>query len=275
MSINPTWKCRDSNTRFDLLREPAEVYHAKAKEFLSSHQLADFRKCPQLFHQKRIGLIRDEDRPAYLLGRAAHTLILEGRDRFHAEYAVGGPINPKTGQPYGQGTKAWADWAAARNKSVLTDDQFALISNLDASVHAHPVAASLLRQGVAEGVVRAEYCGVPCQIRMDWFDTETGIVDLKTCDDLAWFEADARRFGYTHQLAFYRAVLARVAGRELPVHLIAVEKREPYRCGVWRLSADALAVARQDNEEAMDRLRRCRQDDHWPSGYEEPRLLDV
>ena len=42
-------------------------------------------------------------------GRAAHTLILEGRERFLAEYAIGGPINEKTGQPYGTTTKAFAE----------------------------------------------------------------------------------------------------------------------------------------------------------------------
>ena len=58
------------------------------------------RKCPALYHKKKLGLIEDEDRPAYLIGRALHTLALEGRERFEAEYAVGGPINPKTGEVY-------------------------------------------------------------------------------------------------------------------------------------------------------------------------------
>jgi RecB family exonuclease len=44
---------------------------------LSSHLLADFRRCPLLYYRKRLGLVPDEDRPAYLLGHAAHTLILE------------------------------------------------------------------------------------------------------------------------------------------------------------------------------------------------------
>ena len=70
--------------------EPADVYHARAADHLTSHQLADFRKCPLLYRNKQLGLIEDEDRPAYRLGRAAHTLILEGRDRFEARYAVGG-----------------------------------------------------------------------------------------------------------------------------------------------------------------------------------------
>ena len=60
-------------------------------------------------------------------------------------------------------------------------------------------------------------------------------MDLKTCDDLTWFEADARKLGYLHQMAFYRAVLAQVLdGLLVPVHIIAVEKKEPFRCGVWR-----------------------------------------
>ena len=52
----------------------------------------------------------------------------------------------------------------------------------------------------AEGVVRAEYRGVPCQIRMDWFSPKHGIVDLKTCDSLKWFENDCRRYGYIFQM---------------------------------------------------------------------------
>ena len=63
--------------------EPAETYHAKASENLSSHALADFRKSPWLFRKKKGGLIADEDRPAYVLGRAAHLLILEGRRTFN------------------------------------------------------------------------------------------------------------------------------------------------------------------------------------------------
>ncbi|NLF17831.1 MAG: hypothetical protein GX595_11330, partial [Lentisphaerae bacterium] len=94
-----------------LIAERAEVYHARAGDFLSSHLLADFRRCPELFHRKQLGLIPDEDSPAYALGRAAHTLILEGPEAFAAEYAVGGPVNPRTGLPFGRATKAFQEWA--------------------------------------------------------------------------------------------------------------------------------------------------------------------
>ena len=81
--------------------EPAAQYHAKADRYLSSHQLLDFIRCPWLHRKKAVGLIEDTDSASYLIGRAAHTLILEGREAFEAAFALGGPINEKTGKPFG------------------------------------------------------------------------------------------------------------------------------------------------------------------------------
>jgi len=257
-----------------LVRESDAEYREKAKAFLTSHQLADFRKCPLLYWHKKQGLVPDEDRPAYLLGRAAHVLILEGRERFDAEYAVGGPINARTGKPFGTNTQAYADWAAVQGKPVITEEQFALVVNLTTGVRSHAIAAELLSDGVPEGVVRTEYCGRPCQARLDFFNPERGVIDLKTCDDLTWFEADARRFGYANQFAFYHALIMRATAEDAPVHVIAVEKKPPYRCGVWRMSAQTLAVARRENEAAIERLAACEASGTWPSGYEECRVFD-
>jgi len=257
-----------------LIREPADAYHAKGAEHLTSHRLADFRRCPLLYHKKQLGLIEDEDRRAYRLGRAAHVLILEGRGSFEARYAVGGPINPKTGQPYGPRTKAYAEWAASTGKEVLTDDEATLCARMNAGVGANQIASDLLAEGVPEGVVRTEYCDIACQARLDWVNPQRGIVDLKTCDDLSYLESDARRYGYAHQLAFYRALLAEVCGDRLPTYLIAVEKKEPFRCGVWRMGEDVLALAEKENREAIERLKRCRETDTWPTLYEDLRVFD-
>jgi hypothetical protein len=210
-----------------------------------------------------------------LIGRATHTLILEGQETFLQEYEVGGPINPKTGQPFGANTKTFAEWQASHGKFVLTIAQFELLQKMAEGVHSHELACELLSEGVAEGVVRTEYCGLPCQIRMDWLHPRRGLIDLKTCDDLTWFESDARRHAYAHQLAFYRAVLAKVVGELVPVHFIAVEKREPYRAGVWLIGDDTLGIAQQENEAAIERLKRCQATDSWPTGYEEVRLFEA
>ncbi len=152
---------RDSDLRF-LIREPADVYHAKAKDFLSAHALNEFRRCPLLYRKKELGLVPERDTAAYLIGSAAHTLILEGRERYQREFAVGGPINPKTGQPFGSQTKAFAEWAAQQSKPVLSDAQAALVEQVAAAVRGHVFARELLAEGVAEGVVRCEYAGHRC-----------------------------------------------------------------------------------------------------------------
>jgi hypothetical protein len=132
----------------------------------------------------------------------------------------------------------------------------------------------LLAEGYAEAVVRTEYHEVPSQIRMDWLNLTRGIIDLKTCDNLTWFEADARRYGYAHQLAFYRGVYAVASKSLVPCYLIGIEKQPPYRCGVWQLAEPMLEVATRENVAAIARLRACDATNQWPTGYEEPRIFD-
>ncbi len=259
-----------------LIREPAEVYHARSKDYLTAHALNEFRRCPLLYHKKELGLVPERDSTAYLVGRAAHTLILEGRQRYEREYAVGGPVNPRTGKPFGSSTKAFAEWAAQQGRPVLSDEHAALVEQMGAAVHDHLVARDLLHEGVAEGVVRCEYAGHRCQARIDWINPveDRGIVDLKTADELDSFELAIRAFGYLYQLAFYRAVIAEASGHVLPVHIIAVEKREPFRCGVWKIAPNVLDQAQHENEEAMTDLRRCRESGNWFTRFESLRQID-
>lgn len=255
--------------------EPAEFYHSQRDKYLSSHQLMDFMKCPLLYQKNQSGLIQNTETTAYLVGRAAHVRILEGIDTYNNQFAMGGPINPTTGKPYGSLTKKFAEWKELQNKPVLTLEQMDLIEQMAAGFANHREAVKLVSKGMAEGVVRRNYCGVRCQIRLDWFNPNQGIVDLKTCDDLTWFEADARRYRYHNQMAFYQSVLKEAIGAYSAVNLIAIEKKQPFRCGVWLVSNDCLLSARRENEAAIERLKACHTNGLWPTGYEEVRLLDI
>ena len=263
---------------------PAEEYHRAARDgqFLSSHLLGDFRKSPKLYRKKMAGEMAQEETAAFLTGRAVHSLILEGRSAFDAEFLVtDGPVNPKTGEPFGKLTKAYKEWAAAQSKAVVSGEDFAFMLKLQQSVWSHPVAQTLLYDGVAEQTVRTAYCGEPCQIRMDWFRADyegrPAICDLKTCETLDYFEGDARRFGYPQQMAFYREVLKTASGGavEADCYLIAIEKREPMRCGVWKLTEGILQSCAVENERAIAELRECRRANAWPTRTEELRILDV
>jgi len=257
--------------------EDEKVYHARAGDFMSSHQLRDFRRCPELFRRQRAGLVPKPDKPAYLVGRAAHSLIIEGRVEFDRRYMTGGPINPKTNRPYGADTKAHADWASQQDREVLTGEQMYAVERMADAVARHDLASRLFSGGIGEGVARANYGGVPCQIRIDYLHPAHGIVDLKTCDEMDWFESDARKYGYIHQLAFYRGVLAMAAGgvppATIPCHLVAVEKSEPFRCGVWLVTPALLDDLDNQNLAALDEFGSCEITGIWPTRFEECRTF--
>lgn len=258
---------------------PFDVYLEDAYQglYLTSHFLADFRQCPLLYRQKLNGEVQTDDTAAYQLGRATHALILGGQDVFDEEYLVSaGPINPKTGEPYGKLTKAYKDWAAAQTKKIILTNEFDFMQRLQESVWAHPKAAELLDECVREATVRTEYMGEKVQIRMNAFNpTLNAVIDLKTCDNLDYFTNDCFRYGYAEQMAFYHDVFATASGGvDLSAWLIAVEKRAPFRCGVWQVAANALARAKEINERAIAELQDCRRQDVWPTRYEEVRILD-
>ena len=259
---------------------PFDVYLEDAYQglYLTSHFLSDFRLCPLLYRQKLNGEVIIDDTAAFQIGRATHALVLGGQDAFDEEYLVSaGPINPKTGEPFGKLTKAYKDWAATQTKKIILTNEFDFMSKLQEAVWAHPKTAELLDGCVCEGVVRTEYLGENVQIRMDAFNPNLkAIIDLKTCDNLDFFTNDCFKYGYAEQMAFYRDVFkAASGGIDTTAWLIAVEKRIPYRCGVWQVSDEMLAQAGKANECAIEELKSCREQDVWPTRYEETRVLDV
>lgn len=261
-----------------LRSEPSEVYHAAANRFLSSHALRDFRTSPATYRYRVENPIEQSD--AMKIGQALHTRVLEGSGVFAQRYTWHPPINEKTGKPYGAASNVYQEWAAEQTRTVITATESALIMDMAEAVFAHPLYERIFADGVPEGVAREVYCGVPCQVRIDWLsrDVEVGIVDFKSCRNLAGFEYDAKTYGYFHQLAFYRAVFSRaslIPADDIPVHIVACEKEAPHRVGVWKLAGDSLERARRENETAIARLASCKANDHWPTDYESVRVLTL
>lgn len=267
-----------------LLDVPSEEYFAAVKrgEYLTSHKLNEFRKCPLEYKKKLDGEIVEKDTRNFIIGRATHALVLEGRSVFDREFIVSdGPINAKTGKPYGKQTKEWAKWAEEQERTVITSEEFSVMEGMRNAVISHERAMELLKDGIAEGTVRTEWDDMSVQCRMDWFNAETGdIVDLKTCADVDKFRFDIRDFGYTFQMAFYERCV-KLAGYDKPVRcwLVAVEKKEPYRVCVVRIceatieEANVMRMANETLNEAnrpmISELKRCQAEGKWPTRFEE------
>jgi len=285
----------DVDYRKILIDEPFAVYLANKERYLTSHALMDFVRCPRLYYLKKTGaLTADPNKTSseLVLGSAAHKLILEGRQEFDKCYAVGAPINERTGKEYGRDTQAFAKWVeeqrADKGSAVefITTEQWYTVSSMADAVAKHEEAQKLLHHGVAERVLHSDFDDIPVQSRLDWF-TEIGevpvIVDLKTCNDLDSFEFDAKKFMYGIQFSFYRQILVSATIDEYDleavispkVFVIAVEKRAPFRCGVFAVPDSVLATFNAKLFAAIESLKQCQSEGHYPTLFESVRPLNL
>lgn len=255
------------------IQEHEEEYNRQRRYYLTAHSLADFQRCPREYHRRYVlgEAPEREDTPAFLFGRAFHAYVLEPAT-FHDRFAVGGPINPKTGRPFGADTKAFAEWAALSGKPVLPEDKYLAIKTMAEAIAGHAEAARLLETGMPEQVLRADMQGTPCQARLDWI-RDGMIVDLKTCEDLDHFENDACRFNYAHQMAFYHMLTTAAGAGRQRLYLIVAEKQEWHRVGVWEIGSVSLEHGIGVINQALENLRRCLLGKQWPTGYEEVKKL--
>ena len=262
-----------------IITEPAEKYNSLRATHLTSHGLMDYMRCPKTHKLKTSGDIPFKTSKSYEIGTAAHVLILEGREAFDARYFVidpaQEPVNDKTGKPYGPTAKAYTEWldSAKGERIALSATEGAMIEAMAESVRLHNRAAALLEEGHAEGTLRTVMQGVKVQTRMDWFNPDAGIVDIKTISDLDKFIEQFVDYQYDIQAAFYQMVAEDVFGCAFPVHMIVVEKQAPYRVGVFEVHTTRMETKRREIVRMIDAYAESVASDHWPTRYESVRVI--
>lgn len=257
---------------------PEGIYHAKAQagRVVSSTMLKEFRRCPAHYHAIVTGRTTRRDKSVYRIGRAVHKLLLEGETAFRGSFFIGGPINERTGRSFSAASKTFLAWIEENSLDagrVITGSEAGDIARMRDAVRRHGEAAALLGQGWPERCATAEYGGAQCQVRLDWLTPGGDVVDVKTTCDISHFEEEARRYDYLYQFAFYREVVLAAGAGDVSLAAVVIEKREPFRVGVWRFPASVLAPYAMRNHAALRVLARCRENGVWPTGYEEARTF--
>lgn len=244
---------------------------------LTSRLLRDFRKCPLLFHRKQSGLLPQSEPKTYLIENATRCLILQGREEFDKRYLIGGdrPINPRTGAPFGTETKAYAEWRATVEQDILTEEEGLLVINMAAAVTTHDEAVKLLhKDGEAFLRVDARFHGIPATAVIHWLSCDDEIVEVCIINDLDRFEQQAKDGDYAHRLDFQERLVFGNFGNSGGLYCIAVERKEPYRVGVWEFSPRTLTNACADNIFATELIKEYNHSGNWPTRYESLRTLE-
>jgi len=238
-----------------ILGEPAHQYHANPATGSTSAKLA--RKSLRLYRDQLDGLIPREEKPCWQVGTIVHLRTLEP-ERYALTTRSQGPINAKTGKPYGRDSNAFADWQAA-NPAIIMVEPF--IDAMCARMPAH--VRDVLSSGVAEATVRVAYDDrLTVQCRPDWMRGGDDW-DLKTIDDVDAWERQVRSFDYWFSAGWYKMV-KRLAG--LPDgqwRWIFAEKKPPYRWRVVRMSAAYLLRAEEEAERIVALISGAMKSGDW------------
>lgn len=199
-----------------------------------------------------------EDRPAFDVGHAAHTLIL----------GTGAPI--ATIDVDARRGKAWteaADEARADGYVPLTRKEFEAVHAMRDAVYAHPGARALLElDGEAEKTVLWDDEGVACRARLDRLSPGL-ILDVKTAADASpeAFSRSAANYGYDIQRAAYTRAVEAATGDALPFVFLVVEKAPPHFVALYTLPVEATERGERRWLDALDLYKQCTTTDTWPA----------
>lgn len=262
-----------------------EEYHSA--EAVSHSRLEVFRRRPKLYFQKYIekSLPPKARTHDFDMGSAAHALILEGVDVYHAQTAVW------TGGSKVKNRGAWQDFQAVNDgKLILTPEEDVAVFEMQAAIMQHPEASQLLLGGESEVSwrVKSKKLPIPLQCRTDKFngagckltDGRPFIVDVKTTpslDDSEYrnFIRSFVEFGYHRQGGFYSALLLDLGVSVRDFFFVAVEKEPPYGVDVYQMSESALSYGLAETVFDLKRLAECYATEKWPNRPHGINTIDV
>lgn len=226
-----------------------------------------------------------------VLGQALHATILEKLTG--VSHIIDGPINEKTGNGYGAGTKAYAEFCAAHpGKIVLARDDRTKLDMMSERVLGHSRARKLIEsKGLTEiTMVWEEPVTLPdgtetvvrMKGRMDRVIPGVCCFDLKTCSDASpesWAWA-VRDWGYHIQDNVYERGRKALKIDGGPFGFLCVENKAPHCVEIYEIdSAPAWPdgpttkdVAKWHVDRALAMVAACQKAKFWP-GYAETKEI--
>ncbi len=222
-----------------IYNEPEGVYNAHRADHITVSAMCDYNDCARTYKAVKDGEIVKDKSSVFGFGSSFHSMVLQ-LEVFRRDYRISGPLNPNTNKPYGPESKKYkdhvSDWAKYKNITCVHPDDYKIIKAMDKALKGHKLISSLLSQeSQAEVTIRGTINDVKVQSRLDWLSVGI-LADLKSCADIDKFKSDCWKFKYFFKMGFYQN-MARWAGLEIDtVCLIAVEKKQPYRCGLFEIS---------------------------------------
>jgi len=216
------------------------------------------------------------DSAAMKIGRAAHCLVLEGEQVFNDQYAAAPECDRRTKE----GKAVYAEFIASLNdREALTVIELELITALALVLKTNGLTKHLFIDGQPEVSAFGQINGVDIKGRFDYYHPEEQIIiDLKTCLD-ASPEAVKKyivKYGLHIQQYVYSELHRNITGNK-PADFIfvMVEKSAPFGVAAFRLKPEAVVLAKDEVEKALDIYQQCKASGIWPAYPETVQEIDL
>lgn len=235
--------------------QPSEAYHSHPAIGSTTAKL--MLTSPRLFADRMAGMDVEDDKPCFQIGRLAHQMVLEP-DKFAECVVSEGPINEKTGKPYGRDTQAFAKWQIENPKLGYVEPWL-----YTAIIRMPEEVKRIFSDGEAEvSVYQKDSYGTDIKCRPDYL-RDTSIYDLKTVVNVDSCDAEIQKRKYYVSHAWYRLVMQLQTGRDHTFQFVFMEKSPPYRWRIRKLDQDYIDYADMEVDKILKNIQICRESSDW------------
>ncbi len=273
-------------TQAELVREPAEAYHADRRRF-SRSQLWDYQQSTYLFFKRHVEHDPDwkftgtEDTR---FGSAFHAITLEGAAFDRVFRVVPEHVLSEKGERRGKPYQLWEsitpgadEYIRPKDAEPLREKVRLMTESLEASEPAMallcaPGHPALFGESPIEIGIRWEHLAMDLRTRIDRLNADC-IVDLKTTRnaDLGFLERTIETAGYGWQAGFYQQAVEELTGERMPFKFVFVESSQPFRTVTVNIAQEWMDAIRQEIPCVLRRLQKNFESGNWrdPSGATE------
>jgi len=225
-------------------KESMESYHANKAIGSSTAKL--YLESPQLYKDEIDGVVEHTGSKAFQFGTAFHAMILE--PELFVANASQGPINDKTGKPYGAETKAFLEWEAANpGKIIVSEQDGEVMQRMRDRMPSEVATIFASKTAQTEVSVYGAHADLSLKCRPDHLDG-TMITDLKTVGNIDSIGHAFKSYKYWFSQEWYKSILKGVTGQVHRFQFVFAEKEPPYR---WRI----VSTSQEVNEEGAMLVR--------------------
>jgi len=210
------------------------------------------------------------DTKALTLGKAAHTIFLEGLKVAEKYFAV--DRLPNTGEGSRKAKNAFAAAAEDEGRALIREADWETATKLAEALFENPLVCAAFSDGKPEQTLICQdpETGVWMRARPDWLpDDVTHLPELKTARNASQpgFQNAIKDYGY-HIKAAHLMECCKLVGLGTPktfTHYV-IESEPPYLVAIHTIPRESLEWGMTQRRAALHRFAECLEKDAWP-GY--------